>query len=413
MLAAAVVLVSAGLSLSITVASSAQGSSTPASAVTALLGATQNDDLIGVLNSIAPGERAAIEPGVSNFVHQLERLDILSKSTNLNNVTGLSFRFSGIQTSTRFLSSSVAAVTITHGTITSGAVPSKLPVGSFVTSLVNGLSKTPSTSSTSTAKTGNSAIVTVNENGEWYISLGYTIAVNALSSKGVPATLPPASSAIAPIGANSPQGAVTAFLDAIAAFDLKGLIADLAPGEMGALQRFAPRFLPAAAGALLPVKQLVQVKFTTISTSTEHIGSLTLVRITKIGLRISARGTTITIDGHCETVTSQGHSKTTCSASNSSQAVLGALPPGVRALVSRLENTHPNSGVVTVKENGRWYISPVATIFQSVNSVASELQPQDLTMIATYAKDPIAAKKAFAAFEKALLGLVASGTSVV
>jgi hypothetical protein len=413
MVVAALLLVGAGVGVAVGVSSGVQGSNTPATAVNALLTAAHNDDLIGVLDAIAPGERSAIEPGMVTFVHQLQRLDVLSSSANLDHVTGLSFSFNGIETSTRYLDSSVAAVTITNGSITSGADPAKLPLGSFVTSLAGGLANKPTSSKTQTAKTGKSSIVTVDDNGSWYVSLGYTIAVNALASSGAPATLPSASSAITPVGAATPQGAVTGFLNAVAAFNLNGLIADLAPGEMGALQRFAPLFMPAASAELSRVHQAVQAKFTNISTSTKQVGALTLVRINKIGLQLTTRGVTVTINGRCNTVSYQGHSKTTCTTVKKSLAVLKLLPADVRALVTRLDGTHPDSGVMTTEENGKWFISPVATILQSLNSVIAEIEPQDLTMIANYAKDPAAAKKAFSNFEKALLAVVASRSSVV
>jgi hypothetical protein len=89
------------------------------------------------------------------------------------------------------------------------------------------------------------------------------------------------------------------------------------------------------------------------------------------------------------------------------------LPADVRALITRLGTTQPDLGLVTVQENGKWFVSPVATLLQVINAFAEELQPQDLTMIAGYAKNPAAAKQAFSTFERALLGLVVSGASVV
>lgn len=409
----ALVLVGAGVGVAVGVSGGSKGGSTPASAVTTLLTAAQNDDLLGALDAIEPGERAAIEPGLVTFIHQLQRLNVLSTSANLHHVSGLSFHFSGVQTSTKLLDSSVAAVTITHGTMTSGANPSKLPLGSFVTSLAGAFLNKPESTKTSTAKTGKSAIVTVQDSGTWYVSLGYTIAINAMTSNGVPAVLPSASEAIAPTGAATPGQAVTGFLNSIAALDLNSVVADLPPGELGVLQRLGPLFGPATTSPLATARKTVQLKFTTLSTSTQTIGSITLVHVHNVGLQIVARGVTITVKGNCETLSYLGHSKKTCAAASQNQAVLKLLPADVRALVNRLGRTRPDIGLVTVQENGKWYVSPVATMLQVVNAFAEELQPQDLTMIAGYAKNPAAAKRAFSNFEQALLGLVASGASIV
>jgi hypothetical protein len=410
---AALVLVGAGIGVAVGVSGGSKGGNSPVTAVNALLTAAQNDDLIGVLDAIEPGERAAVEPGLVTFIHQLQRLQVLSSSANLNHVSGLSFHFSGVQTATKFLDSSVAAVTITHGTMTSGADPSKLPLGSFVTGLVGALINKPASTQTSSAKTGKSSIVTVNDNGSWYVSLGYTIAINAMTSNGVPAVLPAASEAIAPTGASTPGEAVTSFLNSIAALDLNSVIADLPPGELGVLQRLGPLFGPATSAGLAKARQTVQLKFTSIATSAQTLGSITLVRVKTIGLKIVARGVTITLHGKCETMSYLGRSKTTCTTANKSQAIFKLLPADVRALITRLGTTQPDLGLVTVQENGKWFVSPVATLLQVINAFAEELQPQDLTMIAGYAKNPAAAKQAFSTFERALLGLVVSGASVV
>ena len=240
---AAVLLVGAGAGTAIGLSGGSGGNATPAAAVNALLTAAQNSDLLGALDAIAPGERAAIEPGLKTFIHQMQRLEVLNADADPSHVPGVSFRFSEIQTSTQYLEPTIAAVSITHGTMTSAADIASLPLGSFITGLTGSLAGRPSSSHTESAATGRSALVTVNDGGSWYVSLGYTIAVDSLRSGGGTGAPPSPSLAVRPSGAASPEAAVSDFLDSLAALNLSGMIADLAPGEMGALQSYAPMFL--------------------------------------------------------------------------------------------------------------------------------------------------------------------------
>jgi len=390
---AAVLLVGAGAGTAIGLSGGSGGNATPAAAVNALLTAAENSDLLGALGAIAPGERAAIEPGLVTLIHQMQRLDVLSAEADPSHVSGVSFRFSGIQTSTQYLEPTIAAVTITHGTMTSGTDIASLPLGSFVTGLTGSLAGKPSSSHTGSASTGRSALVTVNDGGSWYVSLGYTIAADALRSGGGTGAPPSPSLAVVPTGASTPQGAVSNFLDSLAALNLSGMIADFAPGEMGALQSYAPMFLGKANAELSRVRASLSLKISVPTMSTQPLGSMTLVKVSKLVLQETAHGTTITINGHCTTETSFGHSTTTCNGAGASRSILKLLPANIQSILQRMSHSRPNEGIATVEENGKWYISPVATLLQTVNAVVGELQPSDLALISSYAKDPAAAKQ--------------------
>jgi hypothetical protein len=407
-----VLLVGAGAGTAIGLSGGSGGNATPAAAVNALLTAAQNSDLLGALDAIAPGERAVIEPGLETFIHQMQRLEVLNADADPSHVPGVSFRFSEIQTSTQYLEPTIAAVSITHGTMTSAADIASLPLGSFITGLTGSLAGRPSSSHTESAATGRSALVTVNDGGSWYVSLGYTIAVDSLRSGGGTGAPPSPSLAVRPSGAASPEAAVSDFLDSLAALNLSGMIADLAPGEMGALQSYAPMFLGKANAEISRVPKDLSLKISVPSMSTEPLGSMTLVKVSKLVLRETSRGTTITINGHCTTETYLGHSATTCNGAGEFQSILKLLPANVQSILERLSHAHPDEGIATVEENGKWYISPVATLLQSVNAVVAELQPSDLALISSYAKDPAAAKQELEKIAMAILNAEHAGSVI-
>ena len=90
-------------------------------------------------------------------------------------------------------------------------------------------------------------LATVARDGRWYVSLGFTVAEYARLANG--AEFPPPA-AIERVGSESPEAATVAFYERLAALDLEGAIAMMAPGEGDALLRYSPLFLPEAQAAI-------------------------------------------------------------------------------------------------------------------------------------------------------------------
>jgi hypothetical protein len=411
----AVALVGGGAGAAIALSSSSEGATSPSSAVDALLAAADRSDLLGVLDAIAPGERQVIEPGLTDLVHQLERLGILSSRLDLTDIAGFGLHFSKITSRTRSISSDLAAVTITGGSVSESVNPSELPVGTFLTGLVGGALRGGARTHSSSAMTGASAIVTEKVGGSWYVSLGYTIAFDALRAKGE-SGVPPSAGAIQPAGTSSADGAVRAFIDDSAAFNISGLISGLAPGEVGALQTYAPEVIGRAESALSKAKSAVQLKVTGMRLSDETVSGGTLVRVSDLGLSASFRGITISIKGGCVAVTAPtgttSHCPSPTSRSVEEQRILAVLPASLRSLATRLLTTHPDTGIVSVNENGQWFVSPTATLLHDVNAYLAILEPQDLQAIANLARNPAEAKAIARALEQLSLSGVTSGSGL-
>lgn len=411
-LVVALALVGGGVGAAITLSSSPPGAASPSAAVGDLLGAADHVDLLGVLDAIVPGERQVIEPGITGLAHQFERLTILSSGTNLAAISGLGLHFSGITTTTQALSSDLVAVTITSGRVTESVNPSKLPVGSFVSSLAGSSLQGGERSATTAIKSeASTPIVTEKVGGRWYVSLGYTIIVDALKAKGGTGAPPSATSAIRPSGGNSADDAVRAFISDVTAFNVSGVLADLAPGEMGALQTYAPEILGRAQSELEKARSEVHLKITSMMLSDSPVTGGTLVKVGDLGLSASVRGITIGIKGGCVSVTTPAGTTNRCPSSaakpGEEQRILSVLPPSLRPLTSRLFTMHPAIGIVAVNQDGAWFVSPTATVFYDIDAALSILQPQDLRAIATLARHPAEAR----ALERALERLASSSVT--
>jgi hypothetical protein len=406
-LVVAVALVGAGVGAAVALSSTSGGASSPAGAVDELLQAAGHSDLIGVLDALAPGERQAIEPGLEDLAHQLERLGILASDTDLSSISGFGLHFSGIVTKTVSLGSSLAAVSVANGKVTETVDPAKLPIGVFVSGLVGSRLGSATTTHTSAVATGADPIVTEKVGGSWYVSLGYTLAIDTLRSRGVgrarssaplrssgstsgPPPVP--SGSIPPAASASADDAVRAFLDDSAAFNLRALISVLAPGEVGALQTYAPDFLGSAESSLGRVRSEVEVEITSMNLSDSSVNGGTLVRVSDVGLKATVRGITITIKNGCESVTTvtgatTSHCPSPRARSAEEQRLLAILPASLRPLAIRLFSAHPVVGIASLDENGGWFVSPTATLLDDVDAYLAILQPQDLTAIADLVRD--------------------------
>jgi hypothetical protein len=413
--AVAICLIGGGIGVAVAESGAPGNASTPAAAVNRLLDAADHSDLLGAIDAIAPGERNAIEPGFVGLVHQLERLDVLSPSTNLSDVGGLSLHFAGVKTATAMLSPTVAAVSITGGSVTGSLDAGKLPIGSFVRGLTRGLLPPASRTSTSSVSTGREAIVTEKVAGTWYVSLGYTIAYDVLRSEGLPGVSPTVSAAVSATGSSTPEGAVRVLLSDAAAFNLRGLLSDLPPGELGALQGYAGLFLGKAGAAAAKARSQVSVRITSLKMSSSAVAGGTLVQIGGIGLAVSYDGVTFSYKGGCLTYGYEGRSVRRCATNATSSAefrrILAALPLSLRGLAMRFTASRPALGFVTVQEGSRWFVSPVATLFEDVNASLSTLKPRDLGSIASLLEHPAAAEALAHSLEQLLLGALASGSS--
>jgi len=358
------------------------GSASPAGAVGELLTAADHSDLLGALDALVPGERDAIEPGLVGLVDQLKRLHVLSASADPADVAGLSFHFANVTTRTQYLSPALAEVSITGGHVSTAYDLAKLPLGSFVTGIA-GAALHRSQSSTQRANTGQSGIVAVKQNGSWYVSLGYTEAVDSLRAGGHHDVLPPAGG-ITPAGGSTPDAAVASFVRSAASFDLRGLIADLAPDEMAALQAYAPLFLDRADASTARARAAASIQVNELGLSSQPLGDATLVRIDSLGMVLNVKSIrlTMTFADRCVTVALPGKITHECATGSERAKELALLPAPLRPILERLSGVHPDTGIVTVEVGGQWYVSPTRTLLQDVDAELGAFRPQDLATIA-------------------------------
>jgi hypothetical protein len=312
------------------------------------LQAVSTGNATAAIGTLDAPDRAAISPGLSNIVSSLKTLGLLDSSFDPSAISGLSVTFSDVATKTESLAAlhpDLAAVVFTSGTATVHITPSELPVSALVKGF---LAKVPPITKTVDLATraDDHPIVTIERAGQWYVSLGYTIAEIARRSAGAP--LPSASGSVPAVGASSPTALVHALVAAGTDADIRGLVERTDPVEAAALHDYAPLFLSS-----VPAPHPTGVTVSHLGLVTSPVAGGVLVRVTSFtatapgGLRA-----TLTPAG-CVTVTKGTSSHQFCQ-------------PSVSNLVAGL-------GVVAVQRGGKWYLDPYRTPLDDVANVLKGL----------------------------------------
>ncbi|HEX4902583.1 MAG TPA: hypothetical protein VFV42_07220 [Acidimicrobiales bacterium] len=235
------VLLAGGVAFAATQAGDDGGAETPEAAVEQLLDAMADEDLLGALASLDPGERDTFREPVEDLFEELERLGVVGSSFELTGVDGVDIEFDDVTFRTEPVVDGLARVYVTGGSATYAVDGSELPIGDFLADTLDRFGVDPGAlleTDTEEAIAGEDTFLVARDTGDgWRVSIGYTAAEAARESMGAPA--PPATGMEA-IGADSPEEAVEGLLRAAAAIDIPDAVARLSPDELRALHHYWP-----------------------------------------------------------------------------------------------------------------------------------------------------------------------------
>lgn len=433
--AVALLLVATGV-VAVNALTGGDGAASPDAAVRKLFDALEGEDMIGVLESLPPGERAAIGEPAEQLVRELQRLEILA-DYDLHDLPGIDIEIDGLELDVDELGDGVSAVRITGGEITATANASELPVGDLVRDLADDDLDLPDDEETESGDLADAdlTLVTIREGGGWHVSLFYSIAEAARGD----APVPDFGNGITPVGADSPEGAVRGLLDAATDLDAEGVIAMLPPDEMRVLYDYGPLFLDEAEeardeafddGLELTVDDLVL--------RTEGGGSRRTVVIEGFEMSATADGDSVHMawDGTCWTMEGVGFDDNREQFSFEGEAVAAADPedynedfdefagfaehdeedvqsddetdvleactdgtvtmngdaeefdetglPDVRGI---LDAGTQVAGLRVVEVDGRWYVSPLRSMFDPMLAMLGEVERDDIEDLVSSVED--------------------------
>ncbi len=413
-LAVAVVALVGGTAFAAFALTRPDGADSPEGAVHQMFDAIDHEDALGVVESLPPSERKVLHDPLVDSTKELQRLGIL-KSFSLSDVPGADLKVTGVTTETTKLGDGVVLVTVTGGTISGTSIPADVPLGDNLRKAIEDNGGTVDLQADSFSQDLADAdlhLVAIEEDGGWHVSLAYSVAEAIRSTieddNGHPPPVPDFGAGPAPVGADSPEGAVQGLVDAAVDLDAEKAVTMTDPQEMRALYDYAPLFLPDLARSAREAKADGDsvVKVDRLDTSVEGDGSVRQVRITGFDATIGSASDTVHVvfDGTCYDTTSTytysyddlgsydpqtGEWTTTpsagepqvdhehvCAGDTSSDESGGSSPLGTLGLFGSAWAKPP--AITVTQVDGRWYVSPVRTILDNLVDGLRALQPDDV-----------------------------------
>ena len=331
------------------------GSDSPEAAVTRLVEALEHEDVLGALAALVPAERALLRDRVVQLSQELGRLGIIDADLDLNRVPGADLSVEGLELETGQLAEDVAVVRASAGTARLHLRGAELPIGPVLDGLVEDAERIPSPDPADL--TGDhTLLVAVRRDGNWFVSLGYTVAELARREAGGP--VPSFGRGVEPRGAPSPEAAVRRLAAAGAALDVRGAIELAPPGEGDALHDYAPLFLPGAERAVSALRaQGVSAAVPTLELKVDGGDGEALVTVERIAVEVESQDGRFRFeyDGRCISITAPDGS---------------VVPPQCRDDEDP-ENPFRNSTftyfqLTTVERGGAWFVSPTGSIIDAM-----------------------------------------------
>ncbi len=356
---------------------------TPEEAVEELFTALSDEDILGVLATLDPGERDSLSGPLQELFAELQRLEVLSGSFDARKVTGVDLSFEGLQFRTEPVRDDLVRVHLVAGTASYSVNTDNLPIGAFVTDTLERLGvdhRGIQESDRTELGGGDDEFLAVRRGPDgWRVSIGYTAAEMARIDRGD--APPDPAQALVPVGADDPELAVRGLAQAIADVDLPGVLSRLSPAEMRALHDYWPLFADEA--ELPPEAQRFDVELLGLQLRSESDGDdLARVYVEGFDVAVTAEGTRLQLtyadgclsfDGDLEDLdipfdfAPGGERVCQDDFGTAFEDSFGAGAADLGIEVPELEPIRtPDLYLVVHRVDGKWFVAPVHTGLQAV-----------------------------------------------
>jgi hypothetical protein len=391
---------------------SAGGADTPEAAVEAMFQSLSENDILGVLDQLAPGEREVIRDATVDYVEELTRLGVLSEGVDLAGVPGFEFSSANVTYDVQQANDRVWLVGITGGQLTVGANLAELPLGEMLFERLDLESAgSPEAITVDLAEAVGTdeppTVAVIEEDGQYYVSSYYTVAELAASEAGyeMPAT------PIQPAGAASPEEAVRGMIDAGLELDVARLIGLTPPDEMAALYDYGQILVDLAAEAIAEEGIDAELAQLEISIDTLELEEVPVTGGTKLlPVRIGVSGATPEGQDFAATVAKVGDScveyefsvtevgdaggtqegtvsGSYCAADIDQAFEDSDVPPEVQQIAERMVAQLGQLGIVAVEVDGMWYVSPTRSLSDPLLIGLQGLEAGDIETLIDFAED--------------------------
>ena len=359
----AVLLLVGALAVSAVVGSGGAGSAE--SAVRQLADAVSHEDALAAADVLAPDEVRSLHGTLDHAARKASDLQLVQNASAP--LAGVDFNIDGLNLSTQSLGDGYAKVTVDAGTF--AASTHKARFSALMQKVLRDSSD--NSSQTDLAKLAADQnlptfVVAVRRGGRWYVSAAYTALEYVREEKQLPAAdFGSGERAISTLGADSPDAAVQDSMRAFQSQDWSKLMTMVSPSEIpvydyrNALTTLAQRNKAESGGSTS--------SFTIDSMTTDSQASGDTAKVL-----LRASGTTDSghwsLDGGCYLPPDWPRAvAVTCG---------GGGRLGLRA--SPLSALDDQSRITVVKQNGRWFVSPVGTVLDVIDRWITQLDRRTL-----------------------------------
>ncbi|MGA1440798.1 MAG: hypothetical protein ACO4CU_13335 [Ilumatobacteraceae bacterium] len=347
------------------------------------LRAIEAEDVLGVIDTLSPGERDSLGGPFVEFVSELRRLEVFDESVDLSAVAGFDVELADERVVVRRTNVDDIVGVEMSAEVTVRVDGASVPVGGLIEDRIDAdeMADLRGTSSTETDDL-EIRLAAVEEGGRWYFSIFHTIAELAREAADVD-DIPEVG--IVPDGADSPEGAVDRLLDRVGDLDLSGVIAVLDPAEAAALQRYAPLFVDDAQSVVddIPLRWRVDVR----EFRAEGSGDERTVLFDAIGITGDLDGVDFSLlvrDG-CVRVVVDGETIEQCGTEPEGDVEdLLAEEPDLEEFVDVVTEAFADVepiGLELRRRDGAWFVSPFATGTEAVLTLMRALDADELAAI--------------------------------
>ena len=369
--------------------SASGGADSPEAAANLLLDALDNEDALGAVDVLLPGERETFREPMQRLMTQLQESEVLSDDS-LSGVSGIDFVVSERAVEVDATNVDDIVNLTVSASVASTVDGEALPLGDWLREQIpeDDLDELEQLDEETEPEPVSFPVTAVEQDGRWYLSLFYTAAEQARleTDFDVP------EEGIAPIGGETPEEAIDNVIDAVAALDLEAMVASLNPNEFEALQRYGPLFLDDGQveldASIADADVSIDVSDTTYDVSGS--GSTRSIRITGLAVDITAEGETLAgrlVDG-CFIGTAPGETEeiNTCDlqARWEEEIDLDDMvddPQAVEDAIADIQaafDDYENPGIIVKEVDGAWYLSPMATVADQVLAVMEALSLDEI-----------------------------------
>jgi hypothetical protein len=347
-----------------------------------VLASIENEDVLGILDVLLPGEREVFRQPAIDFVSELARLEVLSPAADLAKIEGVDFAVTGGSVEVR--ETNVADITNIEltGEINAEVDGEALPIGDLILDNVDDADADLSELDESDSTALEIPLTAVEVDGRWYLSVFHTAAEAARGELDPTPDIPEIG--IEPTGGAEPEDALDELLDGVEQLDLSAIIAALNPGEAAALQRYAPLFIDDAQSALdeAPIElDITQAEYTVTGDGSRRHASIDLLVVEG---SIDGSAFEVEYSDGCFNVVAEGEEINSCelddqlSGQDELDEMLSEPMRDLIDVVSEALADYEQPGVTLVHTAGSWYVSPIGTYFDQVLALARALDRSEL-----------------------------------